>query len=77
MLQILGVFEMVDYQQNKNYILSTQDSIVGGLSKWVDTTPDPLHTYMGELALLYSCMCELHSIGPVWTLAFVYSEILI
>lgn len=72
MLQILGVFEMVDYQQNKNYILSTQDSVVGGLSKWVDTTPDPLHTYMGELALLYLCMCELYS-----TLAFVYNETLI
>jgi geranylgeranyl transferase type-1 subunit beta len=72
LLQILGVFEMVDHQQNKNYILSTQDSVVGGLSKWVDTTPDPLHTYMGELALLYLCMCELYS-----TLVFVYSETLI
>jgi geranylgeranyl transferase type-1 subunit beta len=50
MLQILGVFEMVDFKQNKNYILSTQDPIVGGLSKWVDTSPDPLHTYMGESA---------------------------
>jgi len=77
LLQILGVFERVDYQHNKNYILSTQDSVVGGLSKWVDTTPDPLHTYMGELALLYLCMCELHSTGPVWTLAFVDSETLI
>jgi geranylgeranyl transferase type-1 subunit beta len=65
LLQILGVFEMVDYQQNKNYILSTQDSVVGGLSKWVDTTPDPLHTYMGELAFLYLCMCELHNTATV------------
>lgn len=51
LLKILGVFEMVDYQQNKNYILSTQDPVVGGLSKWVDTTPDPLHTYMGLCGL--------------------------
>ncbi|XP_069694771.1 geranylgeranyl transferase type-1 subunit beta [Periplaneta americana] len=50
-LKILGVFEMVDYQQNKNYILSTQDPIVGGLSKWIDTTPDPMHTYMGLCGL--------------------------
>jgi geranylgeranyl transferase type-1 subunit beta len=49
-LQILGVFEMIDFKQNKNYILSTQDPIMGGLSKWVDTSTDPLHTYMGELA---------------------------
>lgn len=47
---------MVNYEQNKNYILSTQDSFVGGLSKWVDTTPDPLHTYMGELSRPTACL---------------------
>ena len=28
-------------------MLETQDSVIGGLSKWVDNTPDPLHTYLG------------------------------
>jgi geranylgeranyl transferase type-1 subunit beta len=41
---------MIDFEQNKKYILSTQDPIVGGLSKWADTSPDPMHTYMGESA---------------------------
>ncbi|PSN32157.1 Geranylgeranyl transferase type-1 subunit beta [Blattella germanica] len=50
-LKILGVFDMVDFEENRNYILSTQDPIVGGLSKWIDTSPDPLHTYMGLCGL--------------------------
>lgn len=30
-----------------SFVLETQDSVIGGLSKWVDNTPDPLHTYLG------------------------------
>ena len=29
------------------YVLSTQDPLVGGLAKWPDLSPDPLHTYLG------------------------------
>lgn len=62
-LKILGVFDMIDYQENRDYILSTQDPITGGLSKWVNTTPDPLHTYMGLCGLsLMKCdgLSEVH-----------------
>ena len=30
-----------------DFVLQTQDSVIGGLSKWADNTPDPLHTYLG------------------------------
>lgn len=48
MFQILGAFDMISYKPNRNHILSTQDRIVGGFSKWTDTIPDPLHTYLGK-----------------------------
>ncbi|XP_066993904.2 geranylgeranyl transferase type-1 subunit beta [Anabrus simplex] len=46
-LQLLEAFHMVDFKSNKEYILSTQDRILGGFSKWPDTTPDPMHTCLG------------------------------
>ncbi|XP_049791198.1 geranylgeranyl transferase type-1 subunit beta [Schistocerca nitens] len=50
-LKILGVFNMISYKPNRFYILSTQDRIVGGFSKWIDTTSDPMHTYLGLCGL--------------------------
>jgi prenyltransferase beta subunit len=32
--------------------MSTQDTLTGGFSKWVDTLADPLHTYFGEYGML-------------------------
>ena len=32
---------------NRSYVLETQDPIVGGFSKWPDSSPDPLHSYLG------------------------------
>jgi hypothetical protein len=46
-LQLLGVFDLLDFNANRKYILSTQDELTGGFSKWVDTIPDTLHTYFG------------------------------
>ncbi|XP_077290980.1 geranylgeranyl transferase type-1 subunit beta [Arctopsyche grandis] len=46
-LKILGVLELTDYNENRRYILDTQDMIVGGFSKWPQTGSDPLHTYLG------------------------------
>ena len=50
-LKILGAFDFVDVKRNKLYIFSTQDTAVGGFSKWTETTPDPMHTYMGLAGL--------------------------
>ncbi|XP_075238392.1 geranylgeranyl transferase type-1 subunit beta [Lycorma delicatula] len=46
-LKLLDVFHLSEPTENRSYILSTQDSIVGGFAKWVDSIPDPLHTYLG------------------------------
>ncbi|KAK9751307.1 Prenyltransferase and squalene oxidase repeat [Popillia japonica] len=61
-LKILDVFDFVDFDQNKTYVLSTQDNLYGGLSKWVDTTSDPLHTYMGLSGLSLMKYDELEEI---------------
>lgn len=46
-LKLLDVFHLSEPKENRSYILSTQDSIVGGFAKWVDSSPDPMHTYLG------------------------------
>merc|ERR1712130_748493 len=38
---------MTDTEASRRFVLSTQDPVTGGLAKWVDTQPDPLHTYLG------------------------------
>ena len=40
-------FVMEQIQHCVPYVLSTQDPITGGLAKWPDLTPDPLHSYLG------------------------------
>ena len=46
-LAILGRLDMTDTSASRNYVLSTQDPVTGGMAKWVDSGVDPLHTYMG------------------------------
>lgn len=46
-LRVLNVLDMIDLKKNKEYILSTQDSLLGGFSKGPDIHTDPLHTYLG------------------------------
>ncbi|KAM6965172.1 geranylgeranyl transferase type-1 subunit beta [Aplochiton taeniatus] len=50
-LELLGVFQYTDFERNRNYILSTQDRLVGGFAKWPDSHPDPLHAYFGICGL--------------------------
>ncbi|XP_002732865.1 geranylgeranyl transferase type-1 subunit beta-like [Saccoglossus kowalevskii] len=50
-LKLLGAFEQIDYSSNRNYILSTQDNVTGGFSKWPDCHPDALHSYFGVCGL--------------------------
>ncbi|XP_054743002.1 geranylgeranyl transferase type-1 subunit beta [Anastrepha obliqua] len=52
-LRILGAFELIDYAENRAYIMETQDSIVGGFSKWPQSTTDPFHTYFGLCGLSF------------------------
>ncbi|XP_067624364.1 geranylgeranyl transferase type-1 subunit beta isoform X2 [Eurosta solidaginis] len=52
-LRILDAFEYIDYDANRAYIMETQDSIVGGFSKWPQSTTDPFHTYFGLCGLAF------------------------
>jgi len=50
-LELLGMGDMVDSSSNREYLLETQNSTVGGFSKWPDFHPDVLHTYFGLCGL--------------------------
>ncbi|XP_053958484.1 geranylgeranyl transferase type-1 subunit beta [Anastrepha ludens] len=52
-LRILGAFELINYAENRAYIMETQDGIVGGFSKWPQSTTDPFHTYFGLCGLSF------------------------
>lgn len=50
-LKLLNVFHLTDYMANREFVMSTEDTIVGGFSKWPDCNTDPLHTYFGLCGL--------------------------
>ncbi|KAG7300193.1 hypothetical protein JYU34_015743 [Plutella xylostella] len=50
-LKILDMLEMTNYASNRKYIFETQDTVVGGFSKWPETCTDPMHTYLGLCGL--------------------------
>lgn len=50
-LKILDSFDQTDKSTNRLWLLSVQDYITGGFSKWTTTSPDPLHSYMGLAGL--------------------------
>jgi geranylgeranyl transferase type-1 subunit beta len=52
-LKIIDAFELSNFKENKEYLLSCQDCVVGGFSKWSGTTSDPFHTYFGLCGLSF------------------------
>lgn len=52
-LRIIDTFELSNFKENRDYILSTQDTIVGGFSKWPGFSTDPFHTYFGLCGLSF------------------------
>lgn len=52
-LKIIDAFELSNFKENKEYILSCQDVVVGGFSKWSGTSSDPFHTYFGICGLSF------------------------
>lgn len=50
-LKILDMYDYINFDKNKEYLLMTQDGLLGGFAKWVDTRADPLHSYMGLAGL--------------------------
>lgn len=65
-LNILGAYQFIDYFKNRQFVLLTQDSIIGGFSKWVDTSSDPIHTYLGlaGLSLMNDADLNLNEVFP-------------
>ncbi|XP_072372576.1 geranylgeranyl transferase type-1 subunit beta isoform X2 [Scyliorhinus torazame] len=62
-LKLLQIFQYTNFEKNRNYILSTQDRIVGGFAKWPDSHPDALHAYFGICGLSLigeSGVCKVH-----------------
>ncbi|XP_014399792.1 PREDICTED: geranylgeranyl transferase type-1 subunit beta isoform X3 [Myotis brandtii] len=39
-LKLLKIFQYTNFEKNRNYILSTQDRLVGGFAKWPDSHPE-------------------------------------
>jgi len=37
--QLLGIFDLIDFEQNEEFVLSTQDFVVGGFGKWPQLHP--------------------------------------
>lgn len=52
-LKILKAFELTNFNKNREYVISTQDRIVGGFSKWPGSTTDPFHSYFGICGLSF------------------------
>jgi len=46
-LSLLGALEYCDPEASREFVLSTEDPVTGGLAKWTDTQTDALHTYLG------------------------------
>lgn len=63
-LKLLGILDKTDKRSNKAFIMSTQDAFIGGFSKWVDTIPDPMHTYLGIAGLSLINFSNLDYIHP-------------
>ncbi|XP_037657053.1 geranylgeranyl transferase type-1 subunit beta isoform X1 [Choloepus didactylus] len=62
-LKLLKIFQYTNFEKNRNYILSTQDRLVGGFAKWPNSHPDALHAYFGICGLSLmeeSGICKVH-----------------
>ncbi|XP_017858513.1 PREDICTED: geranylgeranyl transferase type-1 subunit beta isoform X2 [Drosophila arizonae] len=63
-LCILNSFELTDYAQNREYIMSTENNLIGGFAKWPKSTPDPFHTYLGLCGLAFIGEPGLNAVMP-------------
>lgn len=63
-LRMLKCFDLTDYAQNREYILSTQDKMIGGFAKWPQSSPDPFHTYLGLCGLAFTGEPGLNAVMP-------------
>lgn len=38
-VQLLGLYDCIDFERQRRYLLSTQSKFIGGFAKWTDTLP--------------------------------------
>ncbi|RZC41524.1 geranylgeranyl transferase type-1 subunit beta [Asbolus verrucosus] len=62
-LKILNAYHFIEAKDNNQYILVTQDKN-GGFSKWVNTVPDPMHTYLGLAGLSFMQEDGINNVFP-------------
>lgn len=63
-LKILNAFQFTNFRENRNYLLSAQDGVTGGFSKWPDSSVDPFHTYFALCGLSFINESELQEVVP-------------
>ncbi|XP_069481619.1 geranylgeranyl transferase type-1 subunit beta isoform X2 [Ambystoma mexicanum] len=63
-LKLLNIFKYINMEKNRNYILSTQDRLVGGFAKWPDSHPDALHAYFGICGLSLMGEPDIRKVHP-------------
>ncbi|XP_068127776.1 geranylgeranyl transferase type-1 subunit beta isoform X1 [Hyperolius riggenbachi] len=63
-LRLLDIFKYTNFEKNRNFILSTQDRLVGGFAKWPDSHPDALHAYFGICGLSLMGESGINEIHP-------------
>jgi len=68
-LALLGRLELCRPDLAREFVLSTQDPVTGGLAKWTDTVPDPLHTYLGLAGLAVAGEAALQHVEPALNLS--------
>ncbi|XP_066977343.1 geranylgeranyl transferase type-1 subunit beta [Macrobrachium rosenbergii] len=63
-LKLLGGIDFLDLEALRQFVLSTQDPITGGLAKYPNTHPDGLHTYLGISGLSLLKKDDLRLVDP-------------
>lgn len=52
-LKILNALELTNHKLNRDYLMSCQNTTVGGFSKWPGIQTDPFHSYFGLCGLSF------------------------
>ncbi|XP_063707942.1 geranylgeranyl transferase type-1 subunit beta [Culicoides brevitarsis] len=52
-LKILNALDLTDFKLNRGYLMSCQNTTVGGFSKWPGIQTDPFHSYFGLCGLSF------------------------
>nr|XP_053633944.1 geranylgeranyl transferase type-1 subunit beta-like [Cherax quadricarinatus] len=63
-LKLLGSLSFLNLEALRQFVLSTQDPITGGLAKYPDSHPDGLHTYLGISGLSLLGQDNLKPVDP-------------